>query len=651
MLFALVLSFVAVAPQSNESAVVPARIDVREGTWCASLASPGGDLAFGLELAASSGALRATLVNGSERIDIPSARIDQGELVLDLPHYDATVRAKLSESGDRMDGEWKKRSGPDRWTKLAFHAVLASNGSCDATRPRTADEPSVDGRWSVKFSSSDDRAVGIFRASSTHVVEGTFLTTTGDYRYLAGTFDEAGRLRLSCFDGTHAFLFDAHWGDDGSLSGDFWSGDRWHEKWVAIRDEHADLPNTFALAQWNDDFGLASLECPDVADGTERSLADPKLAGRARIVQILGSWCPNCHDETHYLADLYRRDRARGLSIVGLAFEITGDFERDAEQVRRTAKRHGAEYPMLLAGQYGGERAKQALPALGGLFAFPTTIFLHRDGRVRAVHSGFAGPGTGEEYAKLQREFEKIVDELLGEPAPDDGATWKLLESDHWRDERDRVIVEIKRDDAGKATYRSWEALRFDRPAQKDPVAQGAVTVDGSSVRIGGDLYQLDRRAGVLLDARDVGHRLTPATRHVFPIVDGKSYFEPQTMLAAVKSDDALLRREAIVYATLSMQRHELEAPFDPTPALADPDVSVRAAAAWSVGQLKIAPASAALIACLDNGYAALRREAARALGKIGAKEASDRLNMCAHDIDPLVREASSEAVKGILKR
>jgi HEAT repeat protein len=118
-----------------------------------------------------------------------------------------------------------------------------------------------------------------------------------------------------------------------------------------------------------------------------------------------------------------------------------------------------------------------------------------------------------------------------------------------------------------------------------------------------------------------------------------------------VKSDDALLRREAIVYATLSMQRHELEAPFDPTPALADPDVSVRAAAAWSVGQLKIASASAALVACLDNGYAALRREAARALGKIGAKEASNRLNMCAHDIDPLVREASSEAVKGILKR
>jgi len=367
-------------------------------------------------------------------------------------------------------------------------------------------------------------------------------------------------------------------------------------------------------------------------------------------VQILGSWCPNCHDATNYLADLYRRNRARGLSIVGLAFEITGEFERDAQQVRRTAKRHGAEYPMLLAGQYGGERAKQALPALGGLFAFPTTIFLHRDGRVRAVHSGFAGPGTGEEYAKLQREFEKIVDELLDEPAPDDSATWKLLESDHWRDERDRVVVEIKRGDAGKAAYRSWEALRFDRPAQKDPVAQGDVTMSGASVRIGRDLFALDRRSGVLLDARDVGHRLTAATRHVFPIVDGKSYFEPQAMLAAVKSEDALLRREAIVYATLSMQRRELEAPFDPTPSLADPDVSVRTAAAWSAGQLKIAPASAALVACLDNGYAALRREAARALGKIGAKEASQRVSACAHDIDPLVREAVSDALAKIDK-
>jgi thiol-disulfide isomerase/thioredoxin len=643
MSFAALVLLALLAPvRSSAPSSAPAQ--VRPGMWCATLASPGGDLAFGLELAFERESVKAVLVNGSERIEVPSARFAENELVLEIPHYDATLRATLASDGARLSGEWKKRSGVDRWTKLPFSAVPASNGTCDGTAPRAKDEPTVDGRWSAKFSSSEDRAVGVFRASSTHAVEGTFLTTTGDYRYLAGTF-EAGRLRLSCFDGTHAFLFDARLQGDGSLSGDFWSGDRWHETWTATRDAHAELPDTFALAQWNEDFGLASLEFPDVADGKERSLADPKLPGRARILQLLGSWCPNCHDETHTLAELDRKYRTRGLSIVGLAFELTGDFARDAEQVRRTAQRHGAEYTMLLAGQYGGDKAKQALPALRGLFAFPTTVFFHRDGRVRAVHSGFAGPGTGDEHAKLKAEFEKIIEELLDEPAPNDADAWKLLTSDIWRNERDRELVRIERDAEGKAKFTRWESLRFDRPTKQDPLATGDVTVSGASIFLGSEVFELDRRAGVLLDARDVGHRLTPATRSPFPIVDGKSYFDPDALVAAVKSEDPVLRREAVVYATIQARKHELEAAFDPTPSLSDSDACVRTAAAWSAGQLKVAGASTALIECTNHGYAPLRREAARALGAIGASDAASRLDALTHDSDPLVRDAAKDAL------
>lgn len=645
----LLLSVLAFAARPAHESTSGEASDVREGLWCASLASPGGKLSFGLEIKVVDHALQATLVNGSERIAVPSARLEKGELVLEIPHYDAILIATLSEQGDRLGGEWRKRSGSDRWTKLPFAAVHAKNGSCEVPSPRKADEPTVDGRWSVKFSASEDPAVGVFQTQGTQAVEGTFLSTTGDYRYLAGTFTDR-HLRLSCFDGTHAFLFDARLQDDGTLKGDFWSGDRWHETWTATRDARAELPDTYGRARWNEDIGLATLLFPDM-DGQERSLADPEFAGQARIVQILGSWCPNCHDETHYLAELDRRYRARGLSIVGLAFEITGDFERDAEQVRRTAKRHGATYPMLLAGLSDREKARQALPALGGLFAFPTTIFLHKDGRVRAVHSGFAGPGTGEEYTKLKGEFEKLVLELLNEPQPDDAPAWKALQSDDWRDERDRAIVRIERDAAGKATFTAWEALRWDRPTRQDPIARGDVSATGTSVRIGPDLYHLDRRAGVLLDARDVGHRLTPATRSPFPIVDGKSYWEPEPLLAAVKSADPLVRREAIVYVTLQILGRDLEAEFDPTPALADADLDVRCAAAWSAGQLKAVQASPALVECLSSGNAALRREAARALGKLGSKDAVDRLNALSHDLDPLVRAAAKEALAKILGR
>jgi thiol-disulfide isomerase/thioredoxin len=647
------LSILASIAVPLSPATMPAMAQARGGAWCASLGSPGGDLAFGLELAFENTSVRATLVNGAERIEVPSARFSESELVLEFPHYDATVRATLAADGSRLVGEWKKRSGPERWTTLPFAAVPTKNGACDASGPRAKDGPSVDGRWTVKFSSSADRAVGLFReTSTTHAVEGTFLTTTGDYRYLAGAF-ESGRLRLSCFDGTHAFLFDARTQVDGTLKGDFYSGDRWHETWTATRDAAADLPDVFSLAKWSDDFGLASLDFPDASDGRERCLAEPELAGKARIVQILGSWCPNCHDETHDLAELDRKYRARGLSIVGLAFELTGDFARDAEQVRRTAKRHGAEYPMLLAGVSGGDKPKEALPALRGLFAFPTTVFLHRDGRVRAVHSGFAGPGTGEEHTKLRAEFEKIIEELLDEPAPEDSDVWKLLASDDWRNERDHEIVRIARDDAGKATFTRWEALRFDRPTRRDPIATGDVAVSGTSVMLGSEIFQVDRRASVLLDARDVGHRLTPATRSPFPIVDGKSTFDPDALIAATKDDDPLLRREAIVYATIQARRHELEAEFDPTASLADADATVRAAAAWSAGQLKLAGARGALIECTSHGYAPLRREAARALGLLVATDsagAAGRLEALTRDYDPLVREAAKDALAKIGK-
>ena len=56
-------------------------------------------------------------------------------------------------------------------------------------------------------------------------VTGTFLTETGDYRYLEGVVD-GDSLKLSCFDGSHAFLFHAAL-DQDSFRGRFWSGTHW----------------------------------------------------------------------------------------------------------------------------------------------------------------------------------------------------------------------------------------------------------------------------------------------------------------------------------------------------------------------------------------------------------------------------------------
>jgi hypothetical protein len=47
--------------------------------------------------------------------------------------------------------------------------------------------------------------------------------------------------------------------------------------------------------------------------------------------------------------------------------------------------------------------------------AFPTTIFIGRDGKVRKVHPGFDGPGTGKHHEDYKREFDAIIEELVKE--------------------------------------------------------------------------------------------------------------------------------------------------------------------------------------------------------------------------------------------
>ena len=49
--------------------------------------------------------------------------------------------------------------------------------------------------------------------------------------------------------------------------------------------------------------------------------------------------------------------------------------------------------------------------------AYPTSIFLGRDGKVRSVHAGFASPATGAEHVRLKQEVRELVERLLAEPA------------------------------------------------------------------------------------------------------------------------------------------------------------------------------------------------------------------------------------------
>lgn len=614
------------------------------GEWRATLASQGGELPFALVIDAAGS---ASVVNGAERVEVPDVRFADGELVLGFPHYDSAIRARLVDGALR--GAWEKRGAAAAPARMEFQATHGAAPRFRSDPPASgADAPPIAGRWSVRFSSSADPAVGVFEERA-GLVTGTFLTTTGDYRYLAGNYAN-GRLRLSCFDGAHAFLFDAR-ASVGALAGTFHSGPTWKEDWTATRDDAAKLPDEWSLARWDDALPLPMLVFPDL-QGVPHSLAEWQSTSNAMMLVVFGSWCPNSHDELRDLAEFDRRMRPKGLSIVGLAFEHPGDSERDAQQVRRALLRHKAAFPVLLAGSSDKSKAAEALPQLSGVRAFPTTVFFHRDGRARAVHTGYSGPGTGAAHTALLAEFERIALELVQEPEPDLHDTWMRIATGSWVDLPYYFRTTIFRDASGS------RFLSDDPNWQPDGVQTGLhdMRAVGPSVWFEDRLYAFDLATSVFLDPFDAGHRLvaelpqSKPTIEDYPVPEPVWTLRPEEIDEASRSPLARLRREAVYASVRAFLKQKRPTPLDPTPFLSDPDVQVRCTAAWAAGELRLAGALPKLVETASHGFAPLRRETARALRKLGAPAARPTLEMLAKDRDPLVRVEARTALSELGK-
>jgi thiol-disulfide isomerase/thioredoxin len=213
-------------------------------------------------------------------------------------------------------------------------------------------------------------------------------------------------------------LFEATPNDDGTLSITL----NRNAKYVAARSAEAKAkgipepadPSRYTTVR--DPTTPFQFSFPDLS-GTVMSNTDARFRGKVVILAIGGSWCPNCHDEAPFLVELYRDYHDRGLEIVGLMFEQDEDPAVAGPRMRAFIRRFGLPYPLLLAGttQNIGEK----LPQIVNFAAYPTAIYLGRDGRVRSVHAGFASPATGEEHAAMKRELREQIEHLLGEsPVP-----------------------------------------------------------------------------------------------------------------------------------------------------------------------------------------------------------------------------------------
>jgi len=386
---------------------VPTDSELMTGTWRATIELQGQQLPFTFDIAAiDSNSYEAYLVNGDERLLIDDVQVSGDSLLMPMSFFDTQIEAHMQ--GDRLEGEFVKNYAEGY--RLPFSAAHGEDYRFIQT---ASSEPrDFDGKWEVFFEGDSLLSVGIFEQQGDQVT-GSFLTTTGDYRFLEGNV-EGNTMMLSAFDGEHAFLFEARLQEDGSLQGDFWSGQSFHTTFSGERNPEAELPDANELTYLKDGYDKLAFTFPNL-EGESVSLSDEKYQGKVVIVQLFGTWCPNCMDETKFYADWYSRHQDEDVEIIGLAYERKDDFDYASSRVKKMIGKLNVNYDFLIAGVSDKEEAAKTLPMLNRVMSFPTSIFIDKNGQVRNIHTGFSGPGTGIYYERFVEDFTIMMDKLLAE--------------------------------------------------------------------------------------------------------------------------------------------------------------------------------------------------------------------------------------------
>lgn len=384
--------------------------ELKSGIWRATLDSPGGKLPFGLDIEpAAKGTFTVYILNGKERLKMDGGQFAGDSLHLSMSIFEAEIVAKVS--GNNMTGYWQRKRIGTTDLRLPFHAEFGKNYRFVPDASVASQQ--VTGKWATQFYADKDSsvAVGVFEQKGNRV-NGTFLTTTGDYRYLDGNV-VGDSLFLSTFDGTHVYLFKTKV-TGNQMVGGFYYSVAGFELMKAQKDPKAALPDANTLTYLKKGYERLSFSFPNL-QGKPISIDDARYKGKVTIIQIMGSWCPNCMDETNFLSPWYKRNRQRGVEIIGLAYERSADFKVSVPKLERLKQRFAIEYEVLLAGSNDKTDASSTLPMLNRVLGFPTTIFIDKQGKVRQIHTGFAGPGTGKYYDKFVEEFNRLIDKLVAE--------------------------------------------------------------------------------------------------------------------------------------------------------------------------------------------------------------------------------------------
>lgn len=400
-----------------------------EGRWSATLTQAGVEIPFRLDIAGNGDKVIGTLYNGDDPKTTSNGSFRDGKLELNFEHYLTSIRATVKDG--ELDGQvvsLRKRDavGPQGNQQYAGTERQASAYNNNAGNPFHAKRyvaqakvtatnvPKIDGVWEVaQETPKGEKAWRLIIRQKDADILATVLRVDGDTGGLTGEWKD-GKFIASHFDGARPGLVELTPQQDGSLGVKLTAPPR-VANLTAYRPEVArakGLPepaNYLTHTSVRDPNEVFAYSFPDV-NGKIVSNDDPQLKGKVVVAVVTGTWCPNCHDEAQYLVQLYKKYHDQGLEIIALDFEEP-DQQNTLVRVKAFVKKYGVQYPYLIAG--APSEMWDKVPQAVNLNTWPATFFIGRDGRVKAVHSGFAAPASGVYHTALKEEFTSTIERLL----------------------------------------------------------------------------------------------------------------------------------------------------------------------------------------------------------------------------------------------
>jgi thiol-disulfide isomerase/thioredoxin len=351
-----------------------------------------------------------TIYNGKEVYQLSVNKRIGDTIVYQFPAQDAEWRIAFSDDFSEARGWWinYNKKTPVRYPIHLYNGVKEL--SADLSTPPV----DLSGKWKVLFqpgTPNEEMLVGVFEQKMGNWVYGSFLSETGDYRYLHG-YAANGKLHLQTYTGYWAFVLEATLKGDNEMEGVFYSGGKSSSPFKAIKDETVQLRDEAELTYLIKRDETVALNGLRKLNGKKVNL-DFSRKQQVTLIQIMGTWCPNCIDEANLFRELKARYGSQGLEIMALGFEVGSDQKQQRTRLKKFSDQLELNYPVYLAGTSSKEAAAAYFPMLNGIMSFPTAILVDQQGKIIAIHTGFSGPATGAAYTELVKKLEQEIQNAL----------------------------------------------------------------------------------------------------------------------------------------------------------------------------------------------------------------------------------------------